>query len=31
MCKRQLGGKPIVIKRNILEATRSGEDLALRR
>jgi hemerythrin len=27
MCKRRLGGKPVVVRRNILEATRSGEEL----
>ena len=27
MCKRLLGGKPVVVRRNILEATRSGAEL----
>jgi hemerythrin len=27
MCKRRLGGKPVVIRRNILEATRAGDEL----
>ncbi|CAN5498160.1 hypothetical protein BH09PSE5_BH09PSE5_29390 [soil metagenome] len=30
MCKRSLGGKPVVIRRNILAATRSGEELAVK-
>jgi len=27
MCKRRLGGKPVVVRRNILEATRAGDEL----
>jgi hemerythrin-like metal-binding protein len=30
MCKRSMGGKPVVVRRNILEATRTGEALPTR-